>query len=267
MLLLPRSTGELTPPSLAECVELEQAAGFELGAFHRQWLIQNRAPAEVRRNLELGRRHPNLVMGRQGFGSFDSNDPASAAFGARNTSASELMMLQDVGGSVNGVSSQGVINQYCSIPANDPRVGKTYQIKLNGLYGNTATPTMTFTPRWGSNTTPATNVTLGASTAWTSITGTTGLPYLITFDFTIRTTPPGVALATGIGFGTVILGIPLTSSQLAAVLPIGGTAAAGLDTSGTGTAGLGLTMNLTWGASSASNTQTCHQCYPVRSLN
>ncbi len=257
MLVLPRATGDLRPPSLAEAVEQEQAAGFALGAFHRQWLIQNRAPEIVRRNLELGRQHPHLQMARQGFGSFDGNDPSTAAFSAINTSASELNMLG---------ATQAIINQFCAIPPNDARAGKTYRIQLNGTYGNTGTPTMVFTPRWGTSTTPGTNVSLGPNTAWTSITGTTGLPYLIVFDFTVRTAPPGATAGTGMGFGSVTLGIPVTSSQVTAMVAIGGTAAT-IDTTGQGTAGCGLTMNLTWSASSASNTQTCQQAYPVRSLN
>jgi hypothetical protein len=257
MLVLPRASGELTPPTLDQCVEQEQAAGFPLGAFHQRWLIENRASADVRALLAKGRANPDLRMVRQGFEAFISNDPATAAFAAINTSLAELNMLG---------ATQAIINQFCAIPANDPVAGKTYQIKLNGTYGNTGTPTMIFTPRWGSSTTPATNISLGPNSAWTSITGTTGLPYLIVFEFTVRTSPPGATLGTGIGFGTVTLGIPLTSSQVSAVIPIGGTAAT-IDTTGQGGAGCGLTMNLTWSASSVSNTSTCQQAYPVRSLN
>lgn len=240
-----------------ESVELEQEAGFAFGTFHQHWLRQ-RAPESVKRYLELGRQHPHLkMMPRQGLGAFDGNDPATAAFAAINTSAAELHMLG---------ATQAIINQFCAISANDARAGKTYLVKMNGVYGNTGTPTMIFTPRWGSSTTPGTNITLGANAAWTSITGTTALPYLITFDFTIWTSPPGATLGTGTGFGTVILGIPVTSSQVTAGIAIGGTTAT-IDTTGQGTAGCGLTMNLTWSASSASNTSTCKQCYPVRSLN
>jgi hypothetical protein len=256
VLLLPRTTGDTTPPSLTEAVELEQAAGFEFGTFHQQW-IRARAPESVRRYLALGRKHPGLQMVSQGFEAFVGGTAATAAFGAINTSAAELNMLG---------ATQAIINQFCAIPANDAVPGRTYQIKLNGTYGNTGTPTMIFTPRWGTSTTPATNVSLGANTAWTSITGTAGLPYLIQFDFTVRTAPPGATAGTGIGFGFALLGIPVTSSQVSAQLLLGGTAAT-IDTTGQGTAGCGLTMNLTWSASSASNTSTCQQAYPPRSLN
>lgn len=238
-----------------DAVERELAAGFPFGPFHRQWLLE-RAPEKVRRNLELARQHPNFVGTRQGFNALDINDPNTAAFGAINTSLAELNMLG---------ATQAIINQFCAIPANDARAGKMYELKMAGTYGNTGTPTMIFTPRWGTSTTPGTNITLGANGAWTSITGTTGLPYLIEFIFVVRTSPPGATLGTGKGFGKCTLGIPVTSSQVSVDILTGGTAAT-VDTSGQGAAGCGLTMNLTWSASSASNTSTCEWFF-VRSLN
>jgi hypothetical protein len=243
--------------TIEELVDKEHAAGVQFGPFHRHWLIQNGASERVRRYLELAQKHPHLVgMARQGFASLDTNDVNSADFAAINTSLAELNMLG---------ATQAIINQYCAIPANDARAGKVYQLEMGGKYGNTGTPTMIFTPRWGSSTTPATNVTLGANAAWTSITGTTALPYYIVFTFAIRTAPPGATLGTGKGTGCVSLGIPLTSSQVVADIMIGGTAAT-IDTTGQGTAGCGLTMNLTWSASSASNTSTC-EWWVLRSLN
>lgn len=242
--------------TIEELVDKERAAGVQLGPFHRWWLLEHRCPERVRRYLELARQYPHLVAARQGFGSLDLNDVNTAAFAAINTSAAELNMIG---------ATQAIINQYCAIPANDARAGKVYELRMGGVYGNTATPTMIFTPRWGTSTTPATNVSLGANAAWTSITGTTGLPYLIEFVFAIRTSPPGATLGTGYGTGVVHLGIPVTSSQMVANLMIGNTAAT-IDTSGQGAAGCGLTMNLTWSASSVSNTSTC-QWFFIRSLN
>jgi hypothetical protein len=247
--------------TVEDIVERELAAGIQFGPFHKHWLLQ-RSPEKVRRNLELARKHPDLVGARQGFQSMDLNDGATAAFSARNTSASELNML---GNDANSVCPQAIINQFCAIPANDARAGKMYEVRLGGVYGNTSTPTMTFTPRWGSSTTVATNVSLGASPAWTSITGTSALPYFIEFILTIRTAPPGATLGTAYGTGIATLGIPATSSQVCASVYMGGTAAT-IDTTGQGTAGCGITMNLTWSASSASNTQTCNW-WQLSSLN
>lgn len=170
-----------------------------------------------------------------------------------------------IGADAAGTCPQAIINQFMAIPANDARAGKVYQLEMGGIYSNTGTPTMIFTPRWGSSPTVATNISLGASGTFTSITATTNLPYYILFTFAIRTAPPGATLGTGYGTGAVSLGIPVTSSQFMTDLYIGGTAAT-IDTTGQGTAGCGLTMNLTWSASSASNTSTC-QWFLLRSLN
>jgi hypothetical protein len=237
-------------------VQKEHAAGVHFGPFHRHWLMEHRAPERVRRYLEWAHDHPHLVAARQGFASQDVNDVNTAAFAAINTSASELNMIG---------ATQAIINQFCAIAPNDARAGKVYQVELGGVYGNTGTPTVIFTPRWGNSTTPATNVSLGANAAFTTITGTTGLPYYITFTLAIRTSPPGATQGTAYGTGIATLGIPATSSQVVADIMIGATAAT-IDTTGQGTAGCGITMNLTWSASSASNTQTC-QWWILRSLN
>jgi hypothetical protein len=242
-----------------ELIDRERAAGVAFGPFHRRWLLDRPGlPESIRRNLVLAQRYPHLVAARQGLSTMDTNDVNTAAFAAINTSLAELNMIG---------ATQAIMNQFCAIPPNDARPGKVYELTMGGTYGNVSatTPTMIFTPRWGTSTTPATNITLGANAAWTSITGTTGLPYLIDFIFTIRTAPPGATLGTGYGLGTVSLGIPLTSSQVVADIVIGGTAAT-IDTTGQGTAGCGLTMNLTWSASNAANTSTC-QYFILRSLN
>ena len=242
----------LTPEDI---IEREIAAGVPFGPFHRHWLL-DRAPEKVRRNLELARLHPGIQMARQGFASLDVNDGVTAAFAAINTSNAELNMLG---------ATQAIINQYCAIPANDARAGKMYEVQMGGVYGNTGTPTLIITPRWGTSTTPATNVTLGASATFPTITGSTALPYYLQFTLTIRTAPPGATLGTAYGTGFMAMQIPVTSSQLAATLLLGATAAT-IDTTGQGTAGCGITMNATWSASSASNTQTCNW-WLLKSLN
>jgi hypothetical protein len=240
--------------TLDEMVQKEHEAGVLFGPFHQQW-IKRQTPEKVLRDLEMARRHPNLIMARQGFSSMDTNDANTASFAAQNTSAAELNMIGN---------TQAIINQYCAIPPNDARAGKGYNLQMGGTYGNTGTPTMIFTPRWGTSTTPATNISLGPSITYTSITGTTGLAYFIDFVFTIRTAPPGATLGTGVGTGTVDLQIPTATIGVVA-LAIGNTIAT-IDTTGQGAAGCGLTMNLTWSASSASNTSTC-LWWILRSLN
>jgi len=251
--------------TIEEIVDKERSAGLKLGPFERFWLLEHRCPERVRRYLELARKHPHLVMARQGLSTMDINDVNTTDFIARNTSASELNMINDSSGTASGATTQACINQFCAISPNDARAGKSYLLEMFGVYGNTSTPTMIFTPRWGTSTTPGTNITLGASTSFTSITGTTGLPYYIDFRFDIRTAPPGPTLGTGKGRGIVTLGIPATSTQVTIEIFIGGTAAT-IDTTGQGAAGCGLTMNLTWGTSSASNTSTCEH-FLIQSRN
>jgi hypothetical protein len=249
--------------TIDELIDIEREFGGQtFGAWERHWLLSTKAPERVRHHLRLAKENPGLMMARQGFASMDINDVNTAAFNARNTSASELNII---GVDINGTCPQAVINQFMAIPANDARAGKVYEVKAGGIYSNTSTPTILFTPRWGSSPTVATNITLGASGTFTTITATTNLPYFIDFTFAIRTAPPGATLGTGYGTGTVELGIPVTSSQFMTCLYIGGTAAT-IDTTGQGAAGCGITMNATWGTSSASNTSTC-QWFLLRSLN
>jgi hypothetical protein len=155
-------------------------------------------------------------------------------------------------------------NQFCAIPANHAVAGRIYEVKWGGVYGNTATPTVIITPRWGSSTTVATNITLGASPTWTTA-ASTALPFYGQFTFTVRTAPPGATLGTGIGNGFVKFGVPVTSAEFTNDLYIGATAAT-IDTTGQGAAGCGITMNITWSASSASNTSTV-QWWSLQSLN
>lgn len=238
-----------------EIIEKELEAGFAMGPFHRSWLME-RAPDKVKRNLDLARKHPHLVMSRQGFGSMDTNDGATAAFAAINTTAAEANIVG---------ATQGLINQFCAISPNDAKAGKMYKVNFSGIYGNTGTPTVIWTPRWGSSTTPGTNVTLGASPTATTITGVTALAVFGEFMCTVRGAPPGATAGTAYGHGMVYMQIPVTNSQYAQDIPMGGTQGT-IDTTGQGAAGCGLTINLTWGTSNAANTFTCQQ-FAIRSLN
>lgn len=240
---------------VSEIIEREIAAGMSFGPFHRQWLLE-RAPEKVRRNLELARRFPEIVAARQGFAALDTNDVNTAAFAAINTTVAESNIVG---------ATQGLINQFCAIGANDPKAGKAYKVAFAGQYGNTATPTIIWTPRWGTSTTPATNITLGASPTITTITGVTALPFFGEFVMAIRTAPPGATLGTGEGHGWVALGIPVTSSQYVQMAYMGNTVAT-IDTTGQGAAGVGLSINITWGTSNAANTLTC-ETFLLQSLN
>jgi hypothetical protein len=241
--------------SVEDVIERELADGFAMGPFHRHWLME-RAPEKVRRNLELAKKYPHIVNARQGFASMDANDGATASFAAINTTTTETSLVGN---------TQATINQFCALAVADARAGKVYKVNAYGAWGNTGTPTIIWTPRWGTSTTQATNVTLGASATLTTITGITALPWYLEFIGTVLTSPPGATTATFKGRGIVFLGIPATSSQTVQPLQFGGTSAT-VDTSGQGTAGSGIQITVTWGTSSASNTVTCDN-YILRSLN
>lgn len=251
-----------------ELIEHERRLGMPVGPFHREWLIRNVAPERVRKQLQLAREHPHIQGINQSLASnIAAQGVNTVAFAARNTLATELNILQVPGGAAAGATDQATINQYCAIPAGDPQAGRAYEVDAAGIYSNTVTPTLIWTPRWGTSTTVATNISLGASGTFTTITGTTNLGWLVTYFLWVRTSPPGATQGTVYTMGTVDMGIPITSSQLASTLIIGGgTASVTVDTSGQGAAGVGVTLNITWGTSSASNTLTT-QAWMLRSLN
>ncbi len=234
-----------------EMVERELAAGFEMGAFHRQWLRQNRPFA---RPL-----HKDFHRVGQTFSAQVVNVANTADFTARNTFTTEVSML---GGDAAGAPTQAMINQFCAIPANDAVAGRMYHLFFGGIYGTTATPTIIFSPRWGSSVTIGTNILLGVSQTFTTASGVAAMPFFGEFIFTIRTAPPGATAGTGKGHGFVSLGVSAATSGMVTM----GKTSATIDTTGSGTAGCGLQIGITWSASSASNTITPEN-YLIRSLN
>jgi len=146
------------------------------------------------------------------------------------------------------------------INAFDPVPGKAYLLRAGGIISTTATPTITFTPRWGQSATPASNVSLGASIALTTGTGLASVPWYAEFLFGFRQLGIAAAGSTGTGNGFVTLGGPAaTASQTVA---IGATVPTNLDH----TTAQGLILSATWGTNSASNTITAQWALLV-SLN
>jgi len=241
--------------SKTDVIDLEKASGFEFGPFYKEWLMM-RAPEKVTRWIEKERERVRLgyapiVATRQGLMAADINDPLMAAgtIVSRNNSVSEINLLGD---SANGTCPQAIINQFCAISPNDARAGKMYVMKFGGIHSTTGTPTLILTPRWGTSTTVATNVSLGVSQTLTTGSGVSAQPFFGEFVFTIHTNPAGATQATGKGHGFAVFG---TSTTAAAPVTMGKTAAT-VDTTGQGTAGCGMTMNVTWGTASASNAIT-----------
>lgn len=119
--------------------------------------------------------------------------------------------------------------QYSPIPANYATPGMQWMIDVMGLYTAPATTpgTLTVTPRIGTSGTPASNTTLGASTA-VAVTTQTNVPFWVrgvltcrtiglpgansTFIFTGMLTSP-LLVAAGIGFGGTVATVDASIAQ------------------------------------------------------
>jgi hypothetical protein len=196
-------------------------------------------------------------LARQGFASADINDFPPAAFSAINTTTTETSFVGN---------TAAIINQFCQLANNDARAGKIYMVQAGGTLGTSSSaPTMIITPRWGNSATMSTNVTLGASATVTMTASLSAVNWYYEFVVGIRTGGVGATAATAVGHGTFGWSNASTTAPYSQQLVVGGTAAT-VDTTGSGTAGMGLQTTVTWGTSNASNTLTCGW-YVVRSLN
>jgi hypothetical protein len=145
------------------------------------------------------------------------------------------------------------------IPAFDPKPGKTYLLRCGGIISTTATPTIVFNPTFGQSSTPASNIALGATTTFTL--GTlTNAPWWAEFVLGFRQLGIAASGATCTGNGYVVIGG--AAAAVGQCVPMGGTVVTTADH----TTAQGLSLDVTWGAASASNTITCQWTVP-QSLN
>lgn len=178
--------------SLDDIVERERRAGMILGPFEQRWLHERKAPTEVRRLLERARQRPKIVGARQGFMSMDVNDFPPTNFTAVTASATETNLWTPA--------------IWSPIPANDMRAGKCYKVSFGGVYTSTGTQgVLTFTPRAGQSSTPASNVTLGASNATAPAASLSGQAWYGEFTMGIRSLGLAAAGATATGNGFVLV--------------------------------------------------------------
>lgn len=230
--------------TIDELVQMEHAAGVRFGPFHRHWLLQ-RAPDTVRRDLENAARFPNLVAAKQGFASTDVRDAATANLRAAINTTTTETNLWDPG-------------LWGLIPAFDMRPGKVYTVYFGGVMGTTATPTIAWRARCGTNNSaPPTGTDLGISPTVTL--GTfSAQPFYGQFILVVRSI--GVAASgasvTGNGFACMPAAAAAT---VVPQTPFGGVVPTTVDD----TANQGLGVSITWGASSASNTLTPQWMVPV----
>lgn len=184
-------------------------------------------------------------MARQGFASMDVNDVNPSSFTAVTANATETNLWTP--------------NIWTPIPANDMRAGKVYKVSCGGILSTTTgTNNLTITPRCGQSGTPASNVTLGASTAVTMTASLSSVPWYAEFTMGIRSLGLAASGAAATGNGFIVIGDATTTAGK--VLSFGGTVAATVDN----TAATGLILSATWSA--ASNSITC-QWVVLRSYN
>lgn len=227
-------------------IELEEAAGFAFGPFHRQFVLE-RAPQRVRKILDDMKRGSaiGLMASRQGFASMDMGDAPSANLRAAIASTTTETNLWDP--SVLGL-----------LPAGTIIGGRAWDGSFGGVMGTTATPTILFTTRIGTNNSaPPTGTTLGAGPTMTL--GTmTAQPWHGRGMWSCRSIGVAASTATMTGSGFVVC----PGAAAATTTPVcvfGGTVATTIDQ----TVNQGIAVSMTWGASSASNTITPQELHLV----
>ena len=145
------------------------------------------------------------------------------------------------------------------IPAFDPKPGKAYLLRCGGIISTTGTPTIVFNPTFGQSSTPGSNLALGATTTWTL--GTlSSAPWWAEFVLGFRTLGIAASGATATGNGVVVIGG--AAAAVGQAVPMGGTVVTTADH----TTAQGLSLDVTWGTASASNTITA-QWTLLQSLN
>ncbi len=165
-------------------------------------------------------------------------------------------------GNTNVETNLWVPSIWTPIPANDMVAGKVYKIEYGGIFStSSAAPTSLWTPRCGQSATPASNVTLGATTASTMIASLASVPFFGQFTLVIRSLGLAASGATGTGNGFVVIGGITTA--LGVVQSMGAAVPTTLDN----TAATGIVISQTWGTQAAANTLTCQWATPVLSYN
>lgn len=233
--------------SYDEIIRREIANGVHFGPFWRGRQLA-RAPEAVKRYLRQAKRHPGFMAVRQGFTGMDVSDasPASfAAVGGTSTAEANLWTLPAV---------------WSGIPAGDMRAGKVYRVECGGITSTVTTPTVVWTGRVGTSATPASNISLGGSTAVASGSGLAAVPFYAKLTMVVRALGIAAAGATCAGHGMAVLGNAAAAAAQVAVF--GGTVPTNIDQ----TIGQGLMISITFGTSNAGNTFTT-QWVAMRSMN
>lgn len=136
------------------------------------------------------------------------------------------------------------------IPAFDPVPGKVYILRCGGAISTTGTPTIQFTATYGASATPASNLSLGTTTAIPLGTLTSRVWHA---EFVLGFRSIGIAAAGSTAVGTGFVTIDNGAGVVGITNAMGGTVVTTADH----TTAQGLVLDVGWSASSASNTITC----------
>lgn len=244
-----------------DLVDNERLQMGGLGPFERRWVLERCNPKErVRRLLEgvnegLARVQDGVAMPIIRGG---ASSPFQSPVGQPSANPSSHTSVN----TTNVETNLWVPAIWTPIPANDMVAGKVYQGNAGGVLGtSSAAPTATWTPRVGQSATPASNVTMGATTGTTMIASLSAVPWTWQFTFAIRSLGLAAGGATGTGNGFIVIGGLTTAAGI--VQSMGATVATTIDN----TAATGLILSNTWGTNNASNTVTAQWTAPVVSFN
>lgn len=238
---------EIGPLNQAALIDREQANGVDFGPFHRAWLLE-RAPEKIRRQLELAAKHPALVgMPEAQFTGTEGQAAGPPTnFTAVTANATETNLWTPA--------------IWTPIPAGSMIAGKIYKVSAGGIFTTTGTQgTLTWTPRAGQSSTPASNVSFGASNAvaWAaSLTNAAWYAELTAICRSLGLAASGATFAAN-GFA-VTQG---AAAATATMYTFGGTKPATVDN----TAASGLILSVT--ISVASQSIQADWVTPVRSYN
>ncbi len=236
-----------------ELIDREREMGKQhlrgmLGPMERDRLLA-KAPDRIRRELRLAALHPAFV---------GVNSPFVGPTGQPSGAPSSFTAVSNT----NVETNMWTPNIWTPIPTNDMWGGKVYQGNAGGVLGtSSAAPTATWTPRVGQSATPASNITMGATTGTTMIASLAAVPWVWQFTFVLRSLGLAASGAGGTGNGYIVIGGLTTAAGI--IQSMGGTVASTIDN----TAAVGLILSNTWGTSAAANTATAQWTAPVVSMN
>jgi hypothetical protein len=146
------------------------------------------------------------------------------------------------------------------LPANFLYVGQALRLTANGVFSTTATPTLLLGFYFGGVAGGTGSPALAINGAVATASGVTNVPWRLELTSTVRAVGSGTT-GSIISQGFQYLGTTVAAWAVTP-LPITAMAAVGVDT----TKAQAITVGAQWGASSASNTITCHQ-FLVEALN